>query len=86
MVASANKAPPLLRIAHVLTFTTYLRKYGAPADSYLHRCREYGLFSIPRPGTKILNWGGGLAHMSVIKGSILRFCENSSLPRRSCRP
>ena len=37
MVDSANKAPPLLRIAHVLTFTTYLRKHGAPVDTFLHR-------------------------------------------------
>ena len=37
MVDSANKAPPLLRIAHVLTFTTYLRKLGAPVDTFLHR-------------------------------------------------
>ena len=37
MVASVNKAPPLLRIAHVLTFTTYLRKHGAPVDKYLRR-------------------------------------------------
>ena len=37
MVDSANKAPPLLRIAHVLTFTTYLRQHGAPVDKYLHR-------------------------------------------------
>ena len=37
MITSVNKAPPLLRIAHALTFTTYLRKYGAPADKYLRR-------------------------------------------------
>ena len=32
-----NKTPPLLRIAHVLTFATYLRQHGAPVDKYLHR-------------------------------------------------
>ena len=31
------KAPPLLRIGHLLTFATYMRGYGAPAGKYIRR-------------------------------------------------
>ncbi len=37
MIVSAKKAPSLLRIAHLMAFTTFLRQYGAPADLYIRR-------------------------------------------------
>ena len=37
MVARMNKAPPLLRIGHLLTFATYMRGYGAPAGKYIRK-------------------------------------------------
>ena len=40
MEISAKKTPPLLRIAHLMAFTTYLRQLGAPVDRYL---RQHGL-------------------------------------------
>jgi AraC-like DNA-binding protein len=37
MTVLAKKAPPLLRIGHLMAFTGYLRRRGAPADRYMRR-------------------------------------------------